>query len=57
MMKRHNIQLKWRDDKKLYTRADDTIEFTCKRGYRPTTPIHTFRATCHEGKVVYPHCE
>ncbi|XP_069400240.1 complement factor H-related protein 2-like [Ovis canadensis] len=57
MMQQHNIQLKWRQDKKLYTRTDDSIEFTCKYGYRPTTPNHTFRTTCHEGKVVYPHCE
>ncbi|XP_055276120.1 complement factor H-like [Moschus berezovskii] len=55
MMKQHNIQLKWRDDRKLYTRTDDTIEFTCKHGYRPKTPNHTFRTTCQEGKVVYPH--
>ncbi|XP_061017050.1 complement factor H-related protein 2-like [Dama dama] len=57
MMKQHNIQLKWRDDKKIYTRTDDTIEFTCKRGYRPKTPNHTFRTTCQKGKLVYPHCE
>ena len=57
MMKQHNIQLKWRDDKKIYTRTDDTIEFMCKRGYRPRTPNHTFRTTCQKGKLVYPHCE
>ncbi|OWK08541.1 hypothetical protein Celaphus_00011265, partial [Cervus elaphus hippelaphus] len=51
MMKQHNIQLKWRDDKKIYTRTDDTIEFTCKRGYRPRTPNHTFRTTCQKGKL------
>lgn len=56
-MKQHNIQLKWRDDKKIYTRTDDTIEFMCKRGYRPRTPNHTFRTTCQKGKLVYPHCE
>ncbi|XP_059934913.1 complement factor H [Mesoplodon densirostris] len=56
MMKKHNIQLKWRRDKKLYSKTDDTIEFTCKRGYYPRTPDYTFRTTCQEGKLAYPTC-
>ncbi|KAM9212073.1 complement factor H-related protein 5-like [Dugong dugon] len=57
MMEKHNIRLKWKRDKKLYTKTDDVIEFTCKWGYRPTTPRETFRATCRGGKLEYPSCE
>ncbi|XP_059798853.1 complement factor H isoform X1 [Balaenoptera ricei] len=56
IMKKHNIQLKWRRDKKLYSKTDDTVEFTCKRGYNRKTPNHTFRTTCREGKLAYPTC-
>ena len=42
--------------KKLYSKTEDTIEFTCRYGYRPRTALHTFRTTCREGKVVYPQC-
>ncbi|XP_057582211.1 complement factor H isoform X5 [Hippopotamus amphibius kiboko] len=56
MMKKHNIQLKWRYDKKLYSKTKDTVEFTCIRGYYPSTPDHTFRTTCQEGKLAYPTC-
>nr|XP_058904515.1 complement factor H isoform X3 [Kogia breviceps] len=56
MMKKHNIQLKWRDDKKLYSKTDDIVEFTCKHGYRASTPRYTFRTTCQEGKLTYPTC-
>ncbi|KAI4578080.1 hypothetical protein MJG53_010935 [Ovis ammon polii x Ovis aries] len=55
-MRKHHIQLKWKHDKKLYSKAEDTIEFTCRYGYRPRTALHTFRTTCREGKVVYPQC-
>ncbi|KAB0343688.1 hypothetical protein FD754_020614, partial [Muntiacus muntjak] len=55
-MRKHHIQLKWKDDKKLYSKTEDSIEFTCRRGYRPATAEHTFRTTCQEGKVVYPSC-
>ncbi|KAM9212074.1 complement factor H-related protein 5-like [Dugong dugon] len=57
MMERHNIQLKWESDKKIYTKTDDDVEFTCKWGYRPTTPRETFRVTCRGGKLEYPSCE
>ena len=56
MMRKHNIELKWRPDKKLYSRTDDTIEFRCRQGYYRRTPLHTFRATCQQGKVAYPTC-
>ncbi|KAM9707014.1 complement factor H [Dama dama] len=55
-MRQHHIQLKWKDDTKLYSKTEDNIEFTCQRGYRPVTAEHTFRTTCREGKVVYPSC-
>ena len=55
-MRKHHIQLKWKDDTKLYSKTEDSIEFTCQRGYRPLTPHHKFRTTCREGKVVYPSC-
>ncbi|XP_066876908.1 complement factor H-related protein 2-like [Kogia breviceps] len=57
MMKKHNIQLKWRHDKKMYAKTDDTVEFKCKRGYYARTPQYTFRSTCQEGKLTYPTCE
>ncbi|XP_057582206.1 complement factor H isoform X1 [Hippopotamus amphibius kiboko] len=56
MMKKHNIQLKWRYDKKLYSKTKDTVEFTCIRGYYRSTPEYTFRTTCQEGKLAYPTC-
>ncbi|XP_075397914.1 complement factor H-like [Tenrec ecaudatus] len=55
-MERHNIQLKWTQNKKIYTETRDTVEFKCKRGYRELTPRASFRATCHEGKIDYPRC-
>lgn len=55
-MRKHHIQLRWKQDKKIYSKTEDTIEFMCQHGYRQLTPKHTFRATCREGKVVYPRC-
>uniref|UniRef100_A0A4W2CGQ1 Complement factor H n=1 Tax=Bos indicus x Bos taurus TaxID=30522 RepID=A0A4W2CGQ1_BOBOX len=55
-MRKHHIQLRWKQDKKIYSKTEDTIEFMCRYGYRELTPKHTFRATCREGKVVYPRC-
>ncbi|XP_014649596.1 PREDICTED: complement factor H-like [Ceratotherium simum simum] len=56
MMEKHKIELRWSYDKKLYSETGDTVEFTCKRRYRPKTPPATFRTTCREGKVAYPTC-
>ena len=55
-MRKHHIQLRWKHDKKIYSKTEDTIEFMCQYGYRPRTALHTFRTTCREGKVVYPQC-
>ncbi|XP_010589400.1 complement factor H-related protein 1-like [Loxodonta africana] len=57
MMEKHNIKLKWKYDKKIYLKTNDTVEFTCKRGYTEKTPRATFRTTCQEGKLKYPSCE
>ncbi|KAM9212075.1 LOW QUALITY PROTEIN: complement factor H-like [Dugong dugon] len=57
MMEKYNIQLKLKNDKKTYVKTNDTIEFTCKLGYREKTPRETFQATCQEGKLEYPSCE
>uniref|UniRef100_G1MAS2 Complement factor H related 2 n=1 Tax=Ailuropoda melanoleuca TaxID=9646 RepID=G1MAS2_AILME len=57
MMEKHNIQLRWRHEKKFYSRTGDNIEFICKVGYHRKSPGHAFRITCQEGKVIYPTCE
>ncbi|XP_025141922.3 complement factor H isoform X6 [Bubalus bubalis] len=55
-MRKHHIQLRWKYEKKLYSKTEDNIEFMCQYGYRQLTPKHTFRTTCREGNVVYPRC-
>ncbi|XP_007939368.1 complement factor H-like [Orycteropus afer afer] len=55
-MEKYKIQLKWKYDRKLYSRSSDTVEFKCKWPYREMTSRHTFRATCREGKLEYPRC-
>ncbi|KAF6073168.1 complement factor H related 2 [Phyllostomus discolor] len=57
MMEKHNIQLRWRQNKKLYIESDDTVEFTCRPGYRAKSPHSAFRVTCRAGKLTYPTCE
>ncbi|KAM6217296.1 LOW QUALITY PROTEIN: complement factor H-like [Rhynchocyon petersi] len=56
-MEKHNIKLKWRRIKKLYTSANDTVEFECKWGYKEETPRDSFRVKCQEGKIKYPRCK
>lgn len=56
IMEKHNIQLRWLYQKKIYSKTDDTVEFVCKHGYRIKSPLHTFRVTCQEGKLIYPTC-
>ncbi|XP_045154228.1 complement factor H isoform X2 [Echinops telfairi] len=55
-LERHKIQLRWTHTKKIYSESHDTVEFKCKWGYRELTPRASFRATCHEGKIMYPRC-
>lgn len=57
MMKKHNIQLRWRKDKKLYSKTNDTVEFICKTGYCSKDSPAVFRTTCWEGKLEYPTCQ
>ncbi|XP_004756526.1 complement factor H isoform X1 [Mustela putorius furo] len=56
IMRKHNIRFRWSYEKKIYSTTKDVIEFECLRGYRKKTPGHTFRATCQEGKLLYPEC-
>ncbi|XP_077934456.1 complement factor H-like isoform X4 [Halichoerus grypus] len=56
IMRTHNIQFRWSSKKKIYSKTSDIIEFECIPGYRRKTPLHTFRATCREGKLTYPEC-
>ncbi|XP_053769411.1 complement factor H-related protein 2 isoform X2 [Desmodus rotundus] len=57
MMEKHNIQFRWRSEKRLYSKTDDILEFTCRYGYRPKSPRSAFRVRCREGKLTYPTCE
>ncbi|XP_053769404.1 complement factor H isoform X4 [Desmodus rotundus] len=57
IMEKHNIQFRWRSEKKLYSKTDDILEFTCRYGYRPRSPRSAFRVRCREGKLTYPACE
>ncbi|XP_070458507.1 complement factor H-like isoform X7 [Equus przewalskii] len=57
MMEKHNIELRWMGEKKLYSETGDVVEFACKPGYRRKTNSAKFRTTCREGKLEYPTCE
>lgn len=56
-MKKNNIQLKWRDSRKLYAKTGDIVEFMCKDSRKAAQHTPAFRAVCHEGKFEYPKCE
>ena len=56
IMRMYNIQLRWSSTKHISAGAGDIVEFECQHGYRRKTPLHTFRATCQEGKLTYPVC-
>lgn len=56
IMEKHNIQLRWRHEKKFYSRTGDIIEFMCKVGYHRKSQGDSFRTTCQEGKLMYPTC-
>ncbi|KAM6217294.1 complement factor H-like [Rhynchocyon petersi] len=56
-MEKHNIKLKWKRNQKLYSKANDTVEFECKWGYREETSRDSFRVICQEGKIKYPRCK
>ncbi|XP_063469800.1 complement factor H-related protein 5 isoform X2 [Symphalangus syndactylus] len=56
-MNKNNIQLKWRNNGKLYAKTGDAIEFQCKFLYKAKISSPSFRAICQEGKFEYPICE
>uniref|UniRef100_A0A2I3LQI3 Complement factor H related 5 n=1 Tax=Papio anubis TaxID=9555 RepID=A0A2I3LQI3_PAPAN len=56
MMEKYNIKLKWTNQRKLYSRTGDIVEFDCKYGYR-STKSQSFQAVCQDGKLIYPSCE
>ncbi|XP_032255208.1 complement factor H-related protein 2-like, partial [Phoca vitulina] len=56
IMKTYNIRFRWSSETKIYAKTRDVIEFECIPGYRKKTPLHTFQATCQEGKLTYPEC-
>uniref|UniRef100_A0A8C0LWP2 Sushi domain-containing protein n=1 Tax=Canis lupus familiaris TaxID=9615 RepID=A0A8C0LWP2_CANLF len=56
IMRTHKIQLRWTDEKRLYLKIGDIVEFLCMYGYSRKTPAYTFRASCQEGNLVYPVC-
>ncbi|XP_022364363.1 complement factor H-like [Enhydra lutris kenyoni] len=56
IMRRHNIKFQWSYKTKIYSTTGEVIEFDCLSGYCRKTPAHTFRATCHDGKLLYPEC-
>ncbi|XP_043856162.1 complement factor H-like isoform X2 [Dromiciops gliroides] len=56
MMTKNNIELRWRNDDKLYSRTGQEMEFTCRWGYRLAPRSPPLRATCVEGKINYPKC-
>uniref|UniRef100_A0A9L0JZS7 Sushi domain-containing protein n=1 Tax=Equus asinus TaxID=9793 RepID=A0A9L0JZS7_EQUAS len=56
IMEEHKIQLRWKYQKKIYSKTGETTEFMCIPGYHKKTVPETFRATCREGKLLYPTC-
>ncbi|XP_075473076.1 complement factor H-like isoform X20 [Ascaphus truei] len=54
-MRANNIQLRWTEDKKLYSEHDDEMEFGCLNGYEPS-PSAVFRVKCNRGVLLYPKC-
>ncbi|XP_044530844.1 complement factor H-like [Gracilinanus agilis] len=56
IMKRNNIQLRWKHTEKIYSRTGQETEFYCIWGYRRAEGSPPFRATCVEGKINYPIC-
>ncbi|XP_044532322.1 complement factor H isoform X2 [Gracilinanus agilis] len=56
IMKRNNIQLRWKNTEKIYSRTGQKTEFYCIWGYRRAEGSPPFRATCVEGKINYPIC-
>ncbi|XP_037067247.1 complement factor H-like isoform X3 [Peromyscus leucopus] len=56
IMERHNIIYRWRENKKLYIRSGDYVEFQCKSGYKQTKRRPPLRTMCIDGHINYPSC-
>ncbi|EHH15701.1 hypothetical protein EGK_01827, partial [Macaca mulatta] len=56
-MNKNNIQLRWRNNEKVYVKTGDAVEFQCKFLYKAKISSPSFRAICQEGKFEYPICE
>ncbi|XP_075473085.1 complement factor H-related protein 1-like isoform X2 [Ascaphus truei] len=54
-MRANNIQLRWTEDKKLYSEHNDEVEFGCLNGFEPS-PSAVFRVKCNRGELLYPKC-
>uniref|UniRef100_A0A8C9F0H2 Sushi domain-containing protein n=1 Tax=Pavo cristatus TaxID=9049 RepID=A0A8C9F0H2_PAVCR len=55
-MNNNNIELKWRGERKLYSKSGDFIEFDCKIGYVEDPASSPFRVQCINGTFKYPRC-
>jgi len=55
-MNNNNIELKWREESKLYSRPGDFIEFDCKIGNVEDPASSPFRVQCINGTFKYPRC-
>ncbi|KAM7050273.1 complement factor H-like [Molossus nigricans] len=56
IMEKHNIQLQWLSERKIYSRTNDVVEFVCRNGYIKETPETAFRVQCQDGVLAYPTC-
>ncbi|XP_021259830.1 complement factor H isoform X2 [Numida meleagris] len=52
----NNIELKWRGERKLYSKSGDFIEFDCKIGNVRDPASSPFRVQCINGTLEYPLC-
>jgi complement factor H len=56
IMERHNIILRWGENKKVYIQSGEDIEFACKPRYRESRGSPPFLTTCINGHINYPTC-
>ncbi|XP_066453244.1 coagulation factor XIII B chain-like isoform X2 [Eleutherodactylus coqui] len=54
-MEENKIQLRWRDDKKVYIIHGDEVEFICEPEHE-APPGTLMRPACQQGKLQYPKC-
>ncbi|KAG8148157.1 hypothetical protein E2320_022336 [Naja naja] len=55
-MREHNIKPRWGNRNKIYSEDGDSIQFECRRGYKPPPNRRSLRAYCVNGKFDYPDC-